>query len=448
MEKVITPRGVRKSGKQTSETKETASASPRMGVEVLAACAFTGWGNDRQPERASPRGFLGAARGVGNSPALGATPALGGSAPAPLDNNTNKVSGPRSTPAKDLKRQERYALRDGLRRWTAASRVAKCGRVRIAPDVAVKMFDGRAHYSGVLSCGSVWLCAVCAAKVATRRTMEVHEVLTAHLANGGGAEFLTLTLPHDMGDALAATRRLAADAWKRVQQGRGWMALKEAVGITGTIRTLEVTHGRNGWHPHAHALVLTARPLSDVEREHLLTHAFAAWGAAVVKGGQRPPLPQHTTISAVRDASDVAQYVTKIGAALEVTQGAAKTGRRAGQRTPFAILADFLAHGDADDLALWREWEAGIKGAKQLTWSRGLKQRYNVTDVTDEALAAEEVGGVVVASLSAEEWRVVCRTSSGPCAVLEAAEQGGADAVLLVVAALVAEWPPSTGARR
>ena len=381
---------------------------------------------------------------VGPSARPNRPPCADPSAPsAGLDNYTSNVSGPHQTSPKDVRRQGRYALRDGLRQWTNTPRVAKCGRCRIASDVQVKMYAGRAHYSGLLSCGNVWLCPVCAAKIATRRTAEVHHALTSHLAVGGGAEFLTLTLPHDDGDVLAVTRRIAADGWRRVQQGREWMALKQTVGITGTIRTLEVTHGRNGWHPHLHVVVLTCRPFTDAERAQLLTHAFASWRTAVVKAGQRAPLPQHTTLTPVRGASDVSAYVTKIGAALEVTQGAAKTGRRAGQRTPFAVLADFLEYGDADDLAVWREWEAGIKGAKQLTWSRGLRAQFDVADVTDEALAAEDVGGVEVASLSAEEWHVVCRTLTGPCAVLEAAERGGADAVRMCVAALVAHWPPN-----
>lgn len=362
---------------------------------------------------------------------------------AGLDNYTNNVSNLAQTPRKDVQRQGRYALRDGLRRWTNTPRVAKCGRCRIASDVQVKKYAGRAHYSGLLSCGNVWLCPVCASKIATRRTGEVHDVLTAHLTAGGGAEFLTLTLPHDAGDALAVTRRIAADGWRRVQQGREWMALKHTVGITGAIRTLEVTHGKNGWHPHLHIVVLTCRPFTDAERAQLLTHAFTSWRVSVVKAGQRAPLPEHTTLTPVRDASDVSAYVTKIKVALEVTQGAAKTGRTTGQRTPFAVLADFLEYGDADDLAVWREWEAGIKGAKQLTWSRGLRAQFNVADVTDEALAAEDVGGVEVASLSAEEWHVISRTPTGPCAVLEAAERGGADAVRLCVAALLKDWPPN-----
>lgn len=436
------------------KTGYEAKAATQAGGHAVAFCAFTGrqhakarqcheLGNAPRLALSGESDRLADARAVGNAVAVADAGAV--ARRALLDNNTSKVS---TTPTeaeatgKLLKRRERYALRDGLRRWTTIPRVEKCGRVRIAADVQVKVYAGRAHYAGLLSCGSVWNCPVCAAKVAARRASEVHTVLTKHLEAGGGAEFLTLTLPHDMGDALANTRRIAANGWKRVQQGRGWMAIKEAVGITGTIRALEATYGRAGWHPHNHVLVLTCRPFTDDERAQLLAHAFSAWSASVVKAGQRAPLIEHTTISPVRSVSDVSAYVTKIGAALEVTQGAAKMGRRAGQRAPFAVLADFLAHGDADDLAVWREWETGMKGAKQLTWSRGLKARFDVDDVTDEALATEEVGGALVASLSANEWRVVCRTLSGPCAVLEAAEQGGADAVVLVVAAMVAHWPP------
>lgn len=363
-------------------------------------------------------------------------------APALLDKNTSNVGSAPKPVDKAAQRKARYALRQGLSRLTLTpSRVAKCGRVRIG-DVWVETKAGRAYYTGVLSCGAVWLCPVCAAKIAMRRTAEVERVLSAHLAAGGGVEFVTTTMPHGFGDLLAVTRRVAADSWRRVLQSRGYRAIKDAVGIAGVIRTLEVTHGRNGWHPHFHALVLTERPLSDDERAQLLAHIFAAWRSAVVHAGQPAPLPEYTTIDAVRDVSDVAAYVTKVKVALEVTQGAAKLGRRPGQRTPFAVLADFLEHGDADDLAVWQEWQRGIKGAKQLTWSKGLRERYRVADVTDEALAAEAVDGEKLAPLTAEEFKAVCRTSAGACAVLEAAERGGVDAVRLLVAALVAEMPP------
>ena len=37
--------------------------------------------------------------------------------------------------------------------------------------------------------------------------------------------------------------------------GRNWISLKTNISLAGTIRSVEITHGMNGWHPHLHALV-------------------------------------------------------------------------------------------------------------------------------------------------------------------------------------------------
>jgi hypothetical protein len=285
-----------------------------------------------------------------------------------------------------------------------------------------------------VSCGLTWLCPVCASKIAARRAEEVEQALTAHLAGGGGAEFLTLTLPHTAGDRLAHTRQLAADGWKKVQQGRGWKALKTNAGIVGTVRALEVTQGANGWHPHLHVLLFTQRHLDRDERQQADDALFASWRRAVVAQGHAAPQSQCTTLEPVTD-SEIARYATKVGTVLELTQGASKQGRN-GSRTPFEILADFLIHGDADDLALWQEYELAMRGARQLTWSRGLKARYALPDVSDETLAQQEVGGELVALIAADEWGMVVATAGMRVRLLEAAERGGADAVDALLATL------------
>jgi hypothetical protein len=57
--------------------------------------------------------------------------------------------------------------------------------------------------------------------------------------------------------------------------------MRSDIGFVGTIRTVEVTYGRNGWHPHVHAVVLNERPL-EVDQE-------AARSAGVVRGVGPPP---------------------------------------------------------------------------------------------------------------------------------------------------------------
>lgn len=323
----------------------------------------------------------------------------------------------------------RYSLRDKLRGLSTHSRVQKCGHRRIAGAVTIRKGPGGAHYSGVMSCGLVWLCPVCASKIAARRNGEVTRALTRHLGeSGGGVAFLTLTVPHDKGDSLTHSFATVNGGWRKIVAGRAWKALRETLGIVGFIRTSECTHGGNGWHPHMHVLVFTERPLSDVELERLRLHAFSVWAAYVQREGFRTPLAMRCPIERVENTV-VGDYATKFGAALELTHGMQKRGRN-GSRTPFQILADFTECGVEDDLKLWREWERGSKGRKQLTWSRGLKALSEVEDLTDEQVASEDVGGDDVAVIDADTWALVVRLRGCAVRLLEAAEQpNGADAV-------------------
>ena len=209
--------------------------------------------------------------------------------------------------------------------------------------------------------------------------------------------------------------------WRKVVGGRAWKALQRELGIAGCIRTSECTHGNNGWHPHMHVLLFTERVLSDVELARLQSHAFAVWSAHVQRKGFRAPQRKCCPIERVVNTA-IGDYATKFGAALELTHGMQKRGRN-GSRTPFQILADFANGGDCDDLKLWYEWEHGSKGRKQLTWSRGLKDRFEVEDLTDEQIAAEDVGGEDVAVIDADTWALVVRMPRYSVRLLEAAEQ-------------------------
>ena len=334
-----------------------------------------------------------------------------------LVKNTRNVSTPHAEG-----RRLRYALREVVRDRSTQKRVQKCGRVRVAEHVTIRRGAHGAHYSGVMSCGSVWLCPVCASKIAARRNREVTHVLTRHLGeSGGGVAFLTLTVPHDKGDSLAHSFATVNGGWRKIVAGRAWKALCQELGVVGFVRTSECTHGGNGWHPHMHVLVFTARPLTDEQLDRLRCHAFGVWSAHVQRNGFRAPLVERSPIERVQHAA-IGDYATKFGAALELTHGMQKRGRN-GSRTPFQILADFANGGDCDDLKLWHEWEHGSKGRKQLTWSRGLKARLEVEDLTDEQIAAEDVGGEDVAVIDADTWALVVRLPHYPVRLLEAAEQ-------------------------
>lgn len=371
-----------------------------------------------------------------------------------LDKTTGSVSA-------SARRELRYELREGLRTLTHEARVAGCGRTRIAGHVEVRRSVNGAHFAGLLTCGRVWLCPVCAAKIAARRAGELQELLTRHLGAHGGAEFLTLTLPHTAGDALDPMRRTVGGGLRAIMRGRAWVELRAELGIAGHVRVLELAHGAaNGWHAHAHVLVLADRPLSVEERERLRAFVFARWSAHVQRAGYGVPLPELCPLEPVSSAG-VGMYVTKLGAALELTHGMSKQGRN-GSRSPWQVLAGALRSvGDADgvvdegadlererDRALWGEYERGMRGARQLEWSRGLKARYGIGERTDDELAAEDVGGELVAHVPGALWdayrRRVVRMGGTPARLLDAAERHGSDGVTRELLSVVGDLLPAT----
>ena len=118
------------------------------------------------------------------------------------------------------RRETRWARRSQLRKVTSLRRVRNCG-VPLDPEGGVTLAvtsnaDGTrtAGYSGLASCGSVWCCPQCAAKIATRRADERSKVMRAVDEAGGSAFLLTLTMRHDRGDRLGLTK----DEWARLQR--------------------------------------------------------------------------------------------------------------------------------------------------------------------------------------------------------------------------------------
>ena len=137
-----------------------------------------------------------------------------------------------------------------------------CGAVPIGSQVEIRSKDGSAYYCGLETCGNVWLCPVCSAKIHHRRADELRDALSAWEAAGHAATLVTITVPHDLGDRLSTLIATERAAWKRVTAGAAWQRLKKRLGIAGHVIALEFTWGdANGWHPHYHVLLVHDRNL-------------------------------------------------------------------------------------------------------------------------------------------------------------------------------------------
>ena len=336
-------------------------------------------------------------------------------------------------------RRDRFEARYLLWDESTLPRLRKCGRVAVDDGgVAVRATGTGAErvagFSGVSTCSSVWACPVCAAKVAAHRRLEIDAALGAWHAREGRVGLLTLTMRHHKHHRLADLWDALGKAWQRVTGGRQWKADQLAHGTelprlvkTGAragqtvlehrvpvIRAVEVTHGRNGWHVHIHALLFLRAGISEEDAAALGDRAFARWHDSLIGSGLPAPTWKHG-LDCRRLNGDpsaaLGEYFTKVqySAASEVASSGTKTGR-AGNRTPFQLLAGVVA-GEADDLDLWHEWEAGSHGRRQITWSSGLRVMLGlVVELTDqEIVEADALRGDVVARVPLPTWRVLAR---------------------------------------
>ena len=319
------------------------------------------------------------------------------------------------------------------------SRLNKCLRLRAAhQDVQVwKSIEHKTtHYKGLQTCGSVWICPVCSAKIAERRRVEIINAMDEHKAAGGCVNLLTLTCPHQVTDNLVELLAKQAKALHSFWRDREVNVIFDEMGTIGQIRALEPTHGRlspqdNGWHPHYHILMFQGIGVDLVRFDQAQmtdwqVRLYLRWAARCVAAGLGEPSYAHGL--KLDNGDQAAKYVSKWGLEDEMTKGHTKKALHG--ETPFDLLRSLLADkGDKQAAALFIEYSKAFKGKRQLHWSKGLKKRYAVTEMTDEALAAEtDDKALLLGMLTIEQWRDVLAVD-GRAAVLQVAAAGGWDAL-------------------
>lgn len=268
---------------------------------------------------------------------------------------------------------------------------------------------GKASYGNLMTCGSLWGCPVCAARITEQRRQELTEMVNKW---GRSRVYLvTLTMSHHQGERLldlldalyGNSRKKRQGALRRLKSGRQWRGFTEYYEIVGNIRASEITHGDNGWHPHIHMILVGKVPWTDdtlIEMQGLLGRL---WMSALEKEGR-----SCSVANGCRITRGAAEYVTKEWAVEhELTKQPTKRARDGG-RSPLELLHD-SCQGDTKAGNLWLEYYFSMKGRAQLVWSRGLRDLMGLnTQPTDEELAAsEEPDMEVVATLTTSQWHEV-----------------------------------------
>jgi hypothetical protein len=253
----------------------------------------------------------------------------------------------------------------------------------------------RVGFGGLRTCDSPWACPVCGPALAERRGEALARTLEYFHSLGFRIVHAVLTVRHTKGEPLSAVFGALADAWRYMTKSRAFRPHWEGLGYA---RAVEVTFGKNGWHPHIHA-ALVVPPERDVDE--LEEALWEAWSGAVLEVGWVPSDKQayfYDVIETSTDVAEVARYVAKAvstwGIGAEIAGGSRKKSTEG--LTPLQLLG-----------AAWQGYLEDPEG--MASW---FPERVDDLDLDEEELEAVSPGARALAEETPSlTFREFCRTS-------------------------------------
>lgn len=266
---------------------------------------------------------------------------------------------------------------------------------------------GRASYSGLLTCGSIWTCPVCGQRVSQQRANDLTRLINVHTGQGGDVYLLTFTAPHGPGEDLRRRMDLFQRAFDGAMKSKAVMTFKRSAGFIGSVTSKEVTHGLNGFHDHYHVLWFTTKPIYLDMLEFVV---FEQWRNYALKRGLGEPSPSAFD---VRMGSAAGEYVSKLGwnVAAEVALSGEKRGR-VGSRHPFDLFLDWSRGEFPAGLGLFLQYASATWGRRYMTSYKPLARKLGIDldELTDAQLAERvDTESILVCVLGMDLWRKVLR---------------------------------------
>jgi hypothetical protein len=293
-----------------------------------------------------------------------------------------------------------------------AYRTVRCGSYLHSQEKGVDFWKTpdakRAHFGGLVTCGSQWLCAVCSLKIALSRRGEAQLAVQKLGEQGGVCGLLTLTIPHQIGQSFDLVFGSLNRLYSLFSSGGQSAKFRKLWGQLGYIRAVEVTRGINGWHPHFHIVLFFAKSVLWAE----LTNDFFARWHKIAKKEFSWNLPRASLD--LRGHGRAAEYISKWSIEDEITMAHVKKGRGE-SLTPFELLSAY-SNGDSQAGRDWHEFAVGVsplkegrvKSANRLTWSPGLKGLLSIKELTDEQIAdAQDKRAHLLGTLTFDQWQKV-----------------------------------------
>jgi hypothetical protein len=320
-----------------------------------------------------------------------------------LDTNANKV----------VKRKKGRSNTQHLKHTsmdTAGGRICHCGVTPISNNLEVTISmhpDGNHHFSGLQTCGSVWICPTCSLKISKQRHMEVYNIMKTMLVRPGvSIGHLTLTVAHSDIQSLKTVKNRLLNTWRIILQSREYRDMADKYKHLGDIRALEIKVNRiNGWHPHLHIAIFAE--CSDNRLMEFGQSIMKMWikrhkGNAGIKGQWFTP---------VYNENGISEYITKWDLASEITLSNMKIDRDCTDKfTPWDLLQGVAIGNDTDGWKkkMFKDYANETKGARQLSFSKEIRKLHNQGGAkSDEEISKEEQGSTEVIKIDKPLFRAI-----------------------------------------
>lgn len=297
-------------------------------------------------------------------------------------------------------------------------RVAKCNW-RMERQVRVLVNESDAYFHGIIKCGSVWACPVCAAVIRSVRAAEVQKIADGWVEQGGSTAMLTLTMRHKAGEPLDVLLRSLQQAYTRLLMRRTWSAQMASLGFAYQIRAVEVTWSyRNGWHPHLHVLLLFRGDVDGRTLHYAGENIEGLWRASLAGLGRRAAVGvgAKLTRGAAGYVAKLQEHDLPVGS--EMTRFDLKSGRGTYSVLPFELL------DQAATQPRFIEYYLATKGRRAVVFSKGLRELFGLGPATEDESVIDEVesGGLLWHTLSGREYDAIRDDPAALTAILETAE--------------------------
>lgn len=319
----------------------------------------------------------------------------------------------------------RFYLLEIARKLLPDERIRVCWRYPLPARKTIEIIYSdereRARCHGTMKCGSGWVCPACMSYIAERRRDELQTAIDRS-ALDMVAVMITYTVKHHQGDRLANLIAGMTSAYRKTRSGRYWQDVKQHYSVVGSVRSLEITYGESGWHPHFHELMFLSRSVLDANRAGSLDELTSAirgdiggqWFEKLRTEGYTTNLDMAFDVRAGNRFA--AEYIAKFEKlpktgvlsvpAYEITHTINKTPKNGN----FGVL-DMLFNAERDPKMrdLFLEYHSATKGRSAIHWSRGLKRLLDIEVIRDEIAAqgVETETDRLLAEIDLELWRFI-----------------------------------------